>query len=324
MQEIWERIDAWLRVNASKVFDRLQPGASDSAIEAVENALSIQFPDDVKASYRIHNGQSDSDYGLMVDAQEFLSLERIQAEWSVWKGLLDKGSFEGGSDPDQGIRADWYNAKWIPLTSDGCGDNYCLDLAPAEGGNVGQIIMMVHDDVDRQFLAPSFRSWLEDYATKLESGEYVFSEKYVGIRGIMTLHCLQGLDEPKPRSLPDVSTIVTTKSVIISFHDGNKQPPSREAPTESKDEVMLALNGEPILQNILLDSIEQFYTIELAPGVNTVTVTLVAHATPVLLVMPFVTIDKHSIHPGSPNSEYHFGFTREGNSGSFTIMQVTD
>jgi cell wall assembly regulator SMI1 len=194
MEKIWVRIDAWLEVNAPKVFSTLQPGASDSQIQAVENALSIQFPEDVKASYRINNGQSGSDYGLIPESQEFLSLERIQDEWAVWKGLLDEGSLEGGSDPDQGIRADWYNAKWIPLTSDGCGDNYCLDLAPAEGGTAGQIIKMIHDDAYRGFLAPSFRSWLEDYAAKLESGEYVFSEEY---NGIITLEFFQRTEARK-------------------------------------------------------------------------------------------------------------------------------
>jgi cell wall assembly regulator SMI1 len=182
MEEIWTRIDAWLKVNAPKVFSALQPGASDNQIQTAESILGIQFPEDVKASYRIHNGQQTiHDYGLIPESQEFLSLERIQAEWQLKKELLDECSFEGGSKPDPGIRADWWNAKWIPLISNGCGDSYCLDLAPAGGGNVGQIIKMIHDDAYRGFLAPSFRIWMEEYAAKLESGEYVFSEKYAGI-----------------------------------------------------------------------------------------------------------------------------------------------
>jgi cell wall assembly regulator SMI1 len=96
MEEIWTRIDAWLKVNAPKVFNTLQPGASDSQIQVAESILAVQFPEDVKASYRIHNGQQTIyDYGLMVDAQEFLSLERIQDEWAIWKELLDEGDFNG-------------------------------------------------------------------------------------------------------------------------------------------------------------------------------------------------------------------------------------
>jgi cell wall assembly regulator SMI1 len=185
MEEIWTRIDAWLKVNAPKLFDTLQPGASDSQIQALENALSIQLPEDVKVSYRIHNGQSGSAPGLIPEAQEFLSLERIREEWQVWKGLLDEGSLLGGSEPELGIRTDWWNAKWIPLTWDGNGNNFCLDLDPADGGNVGQIISMFHDEEYRELLAPSFRSWMEAYAAKLESGNYVFSEKSVGYQGII-------------------------------------------------------------------------------------------------------------------------------------------
>jgi cell wall assembly regulator SMI1 len=190
MEEIWERIDAWLKVNAPKVFDTLQPGASDSQIQAVENALSIQLPADVKASYRIHNGQQPIyDYGLIPEAQEFLSLERIQQEWQGWKRFLDEaGSLEDESEPDPGIRADWWNMKWIPFTYEGTSDCYCFDLYPAEGGNIGQIITMIHDEACRELLAPNFQSWLEEYAAKLESGEYVFSEKY---NGIVSLYILQ-------------------------------------------------------------------------------------------------------------------------------------
>jgi cell wall assembly regulator SMI1 len=192
MEEIWKKIDSWLKVNAPKVFNTLQPGASESQIQAVENALSIQFPEDVRASYRIHNGQLGSDYGLIPEAQEFLSLERIQQEWQGWKRFLDEaGSLEDESEPDPGIRADWWNVKWIPFTYEGTSDCYCFDLHPAEGGNIGQIIRMIHDEACRELLAPNFQSWLEEYAAKLESGEYVFSEKYLGNQGIMSLETLE-------------------------------------------------------------------------------------------------------------------------------------
>ncbi len=323
MEEIWTRIDAWLKVNAPKVFNTLQPGASDSQIQATESILAIQFPEDVKASYRIHNGQQTIyDYGLIPEAQEFLSLERIQAEWQLKKGLLDEGSFEGGSKPDPGIQADWWNAKWIPLTSDGCGDSYCLDLAPAEGGNVGQIIKMIHDEADRYILAPSFRSWLEDYAAKLESGEYIFYEEY---RGIVSLELLELAVEREREQSPPPSisdTVVTAKSITIGIYDGWKYPPGREAPPEDKEEVSIALNGEPILSNILIDSVKQFHTIELVPGVNTITVTLIRAASE-RISMPYVSIDESLIYTGK--TEHGFGFIeRDMPSASFTISYLPD
>jgi cell wall assembly regulator SMI1 len=353
MEEIWERIDSWLKVNAPKVFDTLQLGASDSQIEAVEHALSIQLPEDVKASYRIHNGeQLTSDYRLIPELQEFLSLERIQAEWKSQKEVLDSVAAEYVFSPhelqalkelfgeeyrenrsiaDPGIRSDfcWWYLQWIPLTCSSSGDHYCLDLAPSEGGTVGQIITWFHDDGQRSILAPSFRNWLEDYAAKLESGEYVFSEKHNGIVTLEFLECCKKLEaeQEKEKNLPPrprffaADTVVTAKSITIGIYDGWKNPTSRDAQPEDKDEVTIALNGELILQNIMLDSTKQFYNIELVPEVNTITVTLV-RAAPERFSMPFVTIDESLIYRGKP--EHQFGFSEEGRSASFTISYLPD
>jgi len=177
MQEIWTYIESWLYANAPKIFDTLQPGASDTQIKAAEDFLSIQFPAEVKASYRIHNGQSDHSYGFL-NWKEFLSLERMQEEWAVWKQLLDAGQFEDfETSPDAGIGSDWWSPQWIPLTYDGAGNHDCLDLNPGEGGNRGQIITMWHDEPEREIVAPSFREWLEQYAEGLKLGQFVFSEE---------------------------------------------------------------------------------------------------------------------------------------------------
>ncbi|MEA5478111.1 SMI1/KNR4 family protein [Pseudanabaena galeata UHCC 0370] len=96
------------------------------------------------------------------------------AKLAIWKGLLDSGTFQNedgqdqGCEPDLGVFNVWWSSKWIPLTYDGCGNHDCLDLAPAEGGNIGQIISMWHDDPERKILAPSFRDWLQNYAEELE------------------------------------------------------------------------------------------------------------------------------------------------------------
>lgn len=189
MEEIWMQIDAWLMANAPALLTVLQPGASDAQIRDCEAFLSVQFPDDVKASYRIHNGQSSCEYGL-IHGREFLSLERIKDEWRIWKELLDGGTFQTedghyqGSEPAPGIRNLWWSSKWIPLTHDGGGNHDCLDLDPAEGGTVGQIITMWHDDAERALVAPSFREWLKQYYEGIEAGLLVFSEAYNGIVSI--------------------------------------------------------------------------------------------------------------------------------------------
>jgi cell wall assembly regulator SMI1 len=178
MRDVWQHIDKWLRVNAPQVLDTLQAGASEEEIRETEKFLSVEFPAEVKDSYRIRNGQSRGDVGF-INGLEFLSLARMREEWAVWKDLLDSGGFEGfESEPEKQVRTDWWNPKWIPLTSDWGGNYECLDLAPTEEGEVGQIISMWHDEAKRQVLADSFRGWLEQFANDLEAGRYVLAEEY--------------------------------------------------------------------------------------------------------------------------------------------------
>ena len=72
MQEIWRRIETCLKTNASQVFNTLQSGVSDKQIQELEEFLSIKLPEDVKSSYRIHNGQIGYDCGFI----EARSVER--------------------------------------------------------------------------------------------------------------------------------------------------------------------------------------------------------------------------------------------------------
>ncbi|MGL5058964.1 MAG: SMI1/KNR4 family protein [Microcoleus sp.] len=182
MQEIWTKIETWLIANAPQIFEELQPGASEFRISELEELLSIQLPEDVKSSYRIHDGQFTYNYGLIY-GRELLSLERIADEWHVWKELLDSDTFKTedgediGSEAAPGICNVWWSPKWIPLTYDGAGNHDCLDLNPAVGGTVGQIVTMWHDDPDRQIVAPNFRVWLQQYADGLASGQLIFSEQ---------------------------------------------------------------------------------------------------------------------------------------------------
>jgi cell wall assembly regulator SMI1 len=181
MQDVWNRIERWLAANVPDILDGLNPGATMREIEETETFLGVTFPEDVRASYLIHNGQS-SESGALFGTFQLLALENIRDEWSVWKDLLDAGDFDDArSEPDGPIVTDWWHPRWIPLTYNGGGDHHCLDLAPAPGGDVGQIIEMWHDDAARCVEARSFRAWLETYADELEQGHYSYSDDYGGL-----------------------------------------------------------------------------------------------------------------------------------------------
>ncbi len=185
METLWQTIEQKLQDIAPEVYNGLQEGATDAEISELEEVIGVQLPPDLVAFYRIHNGQSPESPGF-IHCEEWLSLARILDEWQVWKGLLDGGNFtqDGApqaSDADEGIQPVWWHPHWLPITYDGSGNHYCLDLAPGEGGHVGQIIRMWHDDSERTLAAPSFEEWIRAYAGQLERDELVYSEDYGGL-----------------------------------------------------------------------------------------------------------------------------------------------
>jgi cell wall assembly regulator SMI1 len=181
MDAIWSRIETWLQAHAPEIADGLNFGASEEDLVATERFLGVTFPDDVRSSFRRHDGQAPDSLWLM-DGWELLSLERVGDEWVVWKDLLDGGAFRDcKSQTDSRVVQDWWHPQWIPLTYNGAGDHHCLDLHPGPSGTVGQIIQMWHDDAIRPVLASSYRQWLAAFAAGLEAGDYVVSDEYGGL-----------------------------------------------------------------------------------------------------------------------------------------------
>jgi cell wall assembly regulator SMI1 len=173
----WKRIETWLKKKAPEVRRSLGRKATPQEIERTEAALGVSLPGDVKESYRVHNGQPE-DLALVPPPEEYdagyslLPLNRMAAEWRVWKELVDSGEFANDRcAPDTGIRDDWWNPGWMPFAGNGGGDFLCIDLAPADGGTSGQVITMFHAEKKRELLAPSFRDWLSNLADGLEGGE---------------------------------------------------------------------------------------------------------------------------------------------------------
>lgn len=161
VSESWSCLDTWLLSNLDAVPGGLKPEASDDDILILEGALGVKLPEAFIASLKIHNGQSNQQ-GICFFDETLLDIKGILSEWAVWHGLVVEGAFEGvTSDPDSGIKDDWYNLKWIPLTKDGMGNSVCLDLDPAPGGTHGQVIRVWHDDDRRERVAASYEEWLQ-------------------------------------------------------------------------------------------------------------------------------------------------------------------
>jgi len=191
MKDSWLKIRNWLKGNHPAVISTLNIGALPDDIKKLESLIGTHMPTDFKEFYSIHNGQSFTHLRLF-DGDILLSISDIIAEWIQWKDVLpiinencvkDFGS-PAESSPDPGIKNDWWNLLWIPITANGSGDNYCIDLDPTDEGQKGQIIRMWHDDPQRELVSSSFRQWIYDYIADLENNVYEASDD-IGWGGVV-------------------------------------------------------------------------------------------------------------------------------------------
>lgn len=171
MEKLWKQIEAWLEEHAPRALQDLNEGATAKEIGAAEKLLGVELPEDVQASYRIHDGQIGG--APLMGEWQLLSLKLMKSRWKILKGSYDKGKFEESVVKPVGpVKAEWWNPQWIPIAYNGAGDLYCLDFDPAPKGKVGQIISFWHVDDKREVIAPGFRAWLKEYAADLKADRY--------------------------------------------------------------------------------------------------------------------------------------------------------
>jgi cell wall assembly regulator SMI1 len=167
----WAAIERWLDDHAPPIRATLRESATSEQIHEASQAVNATLPADVRASYGIHDGQTGGP--PLFGEWALLSLADMTTEWRALKSLLDDGTLSGESGATSGpVRDDWWHPKWIPFASNSSGDFYCLDLAPLEGGVIGQVISYWHADARREVLAPGFGAWLHAFREDLEAGRY--------------------------------------------------------------------------------------------------------------------------------------------------------
>ena len=180
MNKQFDKFKQWLSINYSDGLLDLNPHASDDEIKELTKTIGVELPKDFLSVLKIHNGQK-GEAAWLFDSQEFLSTHRIIEEFNTWKNLLNTELQGKVSTPDDGVKNDWWNINWIPITSDGCGDHYCLDLSPTSSGKKGQIITLWYELAEREIVASSFTQWFEDYLEQLYSGELFYSKEHNSI-----------------------------------------------------------------------------------------------------------------------------------------------
>jgi cell wall assembly regulator SMI1 len=195
VQGLWQRLEAHLASHAPGMLNSLNPPVSEEALRRAEAALGVPLPADLAASLRVHDGQIPDSVPLVPAEYGGRRLGRRQiATWGelapldqiVRDTLQEREGMHDGAvlaevaaahfEFDGPVRrdGDW---SWIVFVNAGSGDRLGLDLRPADGGQVGQVLSIVHDPNQLFVLAPSYRAWFQTLVERYEAGQYAVADQ---------------------------------------------------------------------------------------------------------------------------------------------------
>lgn len=174
------RVLQWMDTVLPALRANLNPPADDAAIDLAQASCGAVFPDDLRALYRIADGEV-GDLGFFFGLP-FLPLSRLVDEWLGWRDVakdvaeMDENNEGFYTSVPPGAIADRYTcAGWIAISHDHGGNHLGIDLAPGPCGRAGQVINFGADEDEKFVIAPSLAAFLNWYADNLESGNYRLS-----------------------------------------------------------------------------------------------------------------------------------------------------
>lgn len=197
IDETWDRLEKWLKVNWPEGLKTLNAGATEKDFEKLDQTFRGDIPVAFKYFLKRHNGQKP-DSEAIFPMGGLLSVKEIIEEYKIWTKLLDDGDLdpnEGTSDAS--IRPVWFHEKWLPITASGAGDNLCLDTAPTKKGTIGQVLTLWHDDDVRDLVGTGpFEDFFDSFVTDLETGVRKYSEDEGGIATVDLDEIQEFMSEP--------------------------------------------------------------------------------------------------------------------------------
>jgi cell wall assembly regulator SMI1 len=195
VKRFWHDLESWLKQTAPHWLETLPPPVSEDKLEALESHLGFMLPEEFKASYRIHDGLGESKllrlerhqypqfqvYGILHETVwDWLPLEAIAPTYTqrldIYKDIFPEAAFEqveGVTSLKGPVKSHHWNECWIPFqTLNGADIVTYLDLDPAEGGVVGQIIQQDMEGCHQEVVASSLSEWLERHLENLKNSYY--------------------------------------------------------------------------------------------------------------------------------------------------------
>lgn len=171
IHDIWQTVEQWCARHAPALADEMADGASDRALAEAGERLEDAWPSQLEASLRTHDGWAAF---VVHGSWRLLSAAEIADTWRRIRdiGFGDDPALPAEGTPEGPVDPVFWSDDWLPIAEGAQGRFACLDLAPPEEGDVGQVVEFWHQDPARPVRASSYADWFGEFADELVSGGY--------------------------------------------------------------------------------------------------------------------------------------------------------
>ena len=169
---VFSRLRAWYDARTEAI--RVGPPASPATLDALAAQLGRGIPDEMRAVYAHHDGTGP----LLPKGAWLRSVSEIATTLEEFGPIIDE-HFEDGPVSLDAREAHWdlpFHRAWIPFATREAFDVW-IDLDPGPNGTRGQVLYPV-GEASVEIVAPDVLSFLERWATLLESGTFSWSDDY--------------------------------------------------------------------------------------------------------------------------------------------------
>lgn len=176
LEQVWSTIDTTLKKVSPRAAATLRKPATDKALAALEQALKVKLPADLRTLLSLHDGQDEKKRLAVIFAKTTWFLLPAASIISTYESLNEleaDGEFDDveGSNRDGLVKPLWWSDAWVPFATNAGGDSLCVDAGPTKKGKVGQLLWWFHDEDFREREARHLTGFFSDYAKALSGGK---------------------------------------------------------------------------------------------------------------------------------------------------------
>lgn len=178
---VWTMIDETLAAKAAPMFAVLRAAATEADIAQAEASLGFAFPSELRDAHLTHDGQQpDWETRLpFLGEYHWFSLKQIVQTHRMQMEILGSADVvaDDSSAPDQKVRYEFWNPRWLPVAGTSSGQLLFLDFAPGPAGSAGQVVCWDAVEGARQAVfSESFQALIDGIVDALSLGKITYSE----------------------------------------------------------------------------------------------------------------------------------------------------